>query len=239
VRSSSGRSLDDAVQTAEMRAVVVHSPLVGPATVTPLADRLRVLDVLAIVPDLRSAAASPERFLQQAARAAVGVEVVIGHSGAGAFLPAIADAAKATASVFVDAVVPDGDDAFRPSAQLLELLDTVETVDGSLAPWNEWWPPELMAQLVPDATQRRRVVAEIPRVPRSFYDAAVPLPAHWWRRRNGYLQLSAAYGDDRARAAGGDWPTRELPGRHLDTCADPATVAAGVRELIDRLCDPG
>jgi hypothetical protein len=216
-----------------MRAVIVHSPLVGPATVTSLADELESLDVVAVVPDLRTATGSPDSFRQQATHAAAGADVVIGHSGAGAFLPAIADAANAPTTIFVDAIVPDSSDAFTPPRGLLDLLDSVTSADGLLAPWNEWWPPELMARLVPDPGQRRRVQTEIPRVPRSFYDTAVPLPPQWWTRPAGYLQLSPAYEDERARAAGWGWPTGHLPGRHLDTCRVPATVAAGIRDLID------
>jgi hypothetical protein len=218
-----------------MRAVIVHSPLVGPATVLPLADHLAALDVVAVVPDLRDAVGSPERFRLRATEAAAGADVVIGHSGAGAFLPAIAEGVGAAAVVFVDAVVPEAVDASRPSQQLLELLDAVPTADGSLAPWNEWWPSAVMDQLVPDATQRRRVVAEIPRVPRSFYDTAVPLPPAWWTRPSGYLQLSPAYDDDLARASHWGWPTARRSGRHLDTCAHPRSVAADIGGLIDRL----
>ena len=144
-----------------MCAVIVHSPLVGPATMIPLADQLEACGLTADVPDLRTAVESSETLLQRAVDAAIGVDVVIGHSGAGAFLPAIAAEAKASMIVFVDAVVPEADDAFTPSRQFVEFLDTVPTADGLMAPWNEWWPPEVMAQLVPDPAQRRRIASEI------------------------------------------------------------------------------
>ena len=191
--------------------------------------------MVAEVPDLRTAVASPDTFREAASIAAAGVDVVIGHSGAGAFLPAIADGTDVPTIIFVDAIVPDASDVFTPSRQLVELLDTVPTVDGLLAPWNEWWPPELMARLVPDPTQRRRIESEIPRVPRSFFDAAVALPPEWWTRPAGYLRLSPAYDDELARAADWGWPTAELPGRHLDTCAAPAAVAASIWHLIEQL----
>ena len=83
-----------------MRALIVHSPLVGPATVSPLADELEALEVVADVPDLRTAVASPDTFREAASIAAAGVDVVIGHSGAGAFLPAIADATNGPTIIF-------------------------------------------------------------------------------------------------------------------------------------------
>jgi hypothetical protein len=115
-----------------VRAVIVHSPLVGPATVVPLAEQLVTLDMDVDVPDLRDAVESPARFVQRAIEAAAGVDLVIGHSGAGAFLPAIA-AADATTSVFVDAVVP-GRDTSAPSRPFVELLAGIPTQDGLLAP---------------------------------------------------------------------------------------------------------
>ncbi|MGH9272546.1 MAG: hypothetical protein ACRDZ2_14885 [Ilumatobacteraceae bacterium] len=221
-----------------MRAAIIHSPLVGPSTVMPLVAEVAALGVVADAPDLRAAIGSPEIFCQRATDAAAGVDILIGHSGAGAFLPTIADAANVTTLVFVDAVVPGVGDSFTPSREIAVLLDAVPTVEGLMAPWNEWWPAELLAQLVPDPTQRQQVESEIPQLRRSFYDAAVPLPPRWWTRPAGYLQLSGAYDDELARVANWGWPTARLPGQHLDTCAAPAAVAASVRDHIDRVDRP-
>lgn len=40
----------------------------------------------------------------------------------------------------------------------------------------EWWGPDLMDDLVPDVAHRASLVADTPRVPRSFYDDPVQLP---------------------------------------------------------------
>ena len=201
-----------------MHVLVVHSPLVGPSTVGPLADALRTSGASVAVPDLRSEIASADSFRRAATAAADGADVVIGHSGAGAFLPAIADAVPLAACVFVDAVLPADERRSTPSSQFLAFLDSVPSVDGLLAPWHEWWPDDVMAQLVPDPTQRRLVVSEIPRVPRSFYDGAIALPSRWWTRPAAYVQLSPAYaaGARACRSVGlaDDVATRSPP-RHL------------------------
>lgn len=201
----------------------------------PLAAALQALGWMTTVPDLRTAIDSPKHFGQRAAFEADGTDVVIGHSGAGPFLPAVAEAANAAAVVFVDAVVPLSGPLSVPSTRLLRLLDTLAVVDGRLPPWHEWWPADLMAELVPDRSIRRRITAEIPRVPRSFYDQAVPVPAQWWTRPAAYLQLSPAYGEDRARAELWSWPTSQLDGRHLDLCVHPELIAEQVSELVRRL----
>lgn len=50
-----------------IRALIIHSPLVGPSTVAPLAAALEALDWTTKVPDLRTAIDSPNHFGQRAA----------------------------------------------------------------------------------------------------------------------------------------------------------------------------
>ncbi len=205
---------------------------------TALATALEALGWTTTTPDLRAANDSPQHFEQRSIAAAVAAtDVVIGHSGAGAFIPAVAEATGA-ALVFVDAVVPPPGPHYRPSVQVLHLLDTLPVVDGLLPPWHEWWSAELLAELVPDERIRRTITAEIPRLPRSFYDEALPLSTRWWTRPAAYLQLSPAYDDDRVQAERWGWPISRLEGRHLDLCVHPDLVAEHVAELVHRLGAP-
>lgn len=218
-----------------IRALIIHSPLVGPSTVQPLAAAMEALGWTTTVPDLRSAIASPARFGEGAASAVDTADIIIGHSGAGAFLPAVAAATRAATAMFIDAVVPPSEPLFTPSARLLQLLDTLPIVEGLLPPWHEWWPAGLMVELVPDMSLRRRITAEIPQVPRSFYDEAVAVPRGWWRRPAAYLQLSSAYADERTQADAWGWPTSQLAGRHLDVCVLPDLIAGHVADLVRQL----
>lgn len=59
---------------------------------------------------------------------------------------------------FVDAILPPADAAFRPSTRFIEFLETVLTVDGQLAPWDQWWPAGTLQGL----RCRRRPVAVSP-----------------------------------------------------------------------------
>jgi hypothetical protein len=222
-----------AAQNGAIRALLIHSPLVGPSTMTPLAATLRQRGWATTVADLRPAATSPAQFALAATAVADSVDVVIGHSGAGAFLPPTAASLGGATAVYIDAVVPSATAKFNPSSELLQLLDSLPIVDGMLPPWHTWWPAEVLAELVPDARLRRRITAEIPRVPRSFYDEPVPLPPRWWRQAGVYVQLSPAYGDDCTRAGGWGWPTSQIDGRHLDLCVRPEVVADHIIELID------
>jgi hypothetical protein len=213
-------------------ALVLHSPLVGPSTVRPLAQSLEALGYSTSVPDLRDALTSPDEYTAAAGRHVGTVDVLVGHSGAGAFLPQIAASTEATATVFIDALVPGTGDAYIPSGRFVEFVDSLPVTDGRLPPWHEWWPADTLARLLPDESQRSDIVAENPRVPRTFYDASVSLPDMWWTRPAAYLQLSPAYDDDRDRAERWGWPTRQLAGHHLDLVTRPEAIAEVVVDLI-------
>jgi hypothetical protein len=213
-------------------ALLVHSPLVGPATMRPLGAALRALGWTSVVPDLRGAIADPATFATAAAAATdVNVDVVVGHSGAGAVLPVAVEHVGARVAVFVDAILPDAASSTHPSTRFLALLDTIPTSDGALAPWHTWWPADALRELLPADEARETVIGEIPAVPRSFYDQEIALPPSWWTRPAAYLQLSPAYDEELGRATAWGWPTRAVAGGHLDVVVHPNTVAGHVASL--------
>jgi hypothetical protein len=185
------------------------------------------------VPDLRADLRSPAAYLAAAVAGPRRVDVVLGHSGAGAFIPTTAQRTGAAVSVFIDAVVPGDTPVFTPSGRFLELVDGVPVEDGRLAPWHTWWPADVLAELVPDEALRTELTEDVPRVPRSFYDDPVPLPPRWWARPTAFLQLSDAYGDERRRAERWGWPTLRLNGHHLDLATRPDEIAEHLRRLVD------
>lgn len=219
--------------------MLVHSPAVGPSTWRWVAAALvdRGHDV--VVPDLRAAvvAGDPEGFVAAATRSCrsgsdPGRQVaVVGHSGAGPLLPAIARAAAdgpATAGVplvFVDAGLPaEGPDPF------LDRLRALAGEDGLLPPWSTWFGPDAMALLVPDPTARSAVEGDEPRAPLAFYEArrpAVRLPS-----AAGYLLLSEAYRPEADRAAGLGWRVGEVPSTHLGLVTHAQAVAEAVLRLL-------
>lgn len=190
-------------------------------------------------PDLRPALDAPEQergraFIAEAVRAAVGDQlIVIGHSGAGVFMPSIAEALadRAATTVFVDAAVPPASGQHELSAPFAEFIDT-QTTGGLLAPWLDWWP-EAVDRMLPDAALRESVAADMPQVPRSFYDEVVAMPELWSNRSNCYLQLSPAYRADREDAEAFGWPTATLDGTHLSIATDPLAVLAAIDLLLD------
>lgn len=216
-----------------MDFLLVHPPLLGPSVWGPCAAELTAAGHRVAVPDLRAAcdpsAGWPTRATATAA--AAGGDVVVGYSGAGVFLPLVAQRVGAAAVVFVDALVPVAGET-APSERFRAALDQLPLTDGRLPPWTEWWPPEVMEDAVPDPALRAAIAAEAPRLRRDFYAEPVPVPAGWAPARAGYLQLSPGYDADAAEAATRGWPVRKLDGTHLDLVSRPAEVTAEILALL-------
>jgi hypothetical protein len=213
-----------------MSMVLLHSPLVGPATMAPLAVQLRAREWDVDVPDLRAATGSSADFRAAAVEATPRGAVVVGFSGAGSFLSSLVE--RAVLTIYLDALVPGSDATTSPSGGFLEFIDSLPRDGDLLPPWHEWFPTEF-GGAVPDDALRASIAADIPRLRRSFYDGTVPLPDGWWSRPAAYVQLSPAYEDHRARAAGYGWPVRRNNGGHLDLVTRPELVGHLVGELAD------
>ncbi|WP_167761034.1 alpha/beta hydrolase [Geodermatophilus sp. DF01-2] len=204
--------------------LLVHPPLLGPAVLQPLAAALRRRGDEVAVPDLRAAVTTapgwPRRWVEGAA-AAGRVEVVVGFSGAGIVLPAVAVAVGARRVVWLDAVLPTGtwpDDVRELVAPLVR--------GGRIADWTTWWGPDAMTELVPDERVRAAVLAEGHELPADFYDVPVPVPAEWPDADVRYVHLSASYDAEAAAARARGWTVvGDGTGEHLDVANDPGRVA--------------
>ncbi len=179
-----------------------------------------------------------EDYTDRAIAAADGLKspvAVVGHSGAGPFLPAIGAAmGSATVLVFVDAVVPPESGSHRALEPMKEMLDE-QTVDGALRRWLDWWPPEVVAQILPNLADRDWLAADMPTLPRAFYDHDIAVPSQWSELPCGYVQLSAAYDAHYAEAIARGWATQQLDATHLATVTEPSEVLGAIYRVIDQI----
>src|SRR5262245_59716991 len=105
--------------------VLVHSPLVGPLTWRPVAERLEAA-VPSLV-DLR-----PPYWRSVAERVAASIRepaIVVAHSNAGLFVPVIVQAAPVIGCLIVDGRLPGHTDRFH------DFLRSKAGADGLLPPW--------------------------------------------------------------------------------------------------------
>ena len=208
--------------------LLVHPPLLGPAVMAPLALELRSRGDVVAVPDLRAtvseAAGWPERW---AAAAAAGgpADVVVGFSGAGVTLPAVAAAVGARRVVWVDALMPAESGATVADAEIRARIAGMAR-NGRIPDWTTWWGPDALVDLVPHEQRRRAIEAERHELPADFLDVAVPVPGSWPEEGARYVQLSAAYDDAAAEARRRGWPVVGGPSMaHLDVANHPSLVA--------------
>jgi hypothetical protein len=209
------------------RWLLVHPPLLGPAVLGPLAAELRGRGEIVEVPDLRAAVETaqgwPERWV---ARAGGPADTVLGFSGAGVTLPAVAAAVGARRVVWVDALMPARSGATVADEDIRSRIPALIEPDGRIRDWTTWWGRGALDELVPDPELHAAIRAEGHRLPGDFYDVAVPVPDAWPEDGASYVQLSPAYDEAAAEARERGWPVVGGPGgAHLDVATDPARVA--------------
>lgn len=227
-----------------MTFVLVHSPLVGPATCAPLADELRSRGRSVVVPSLLGTLAGGPGWARRQVAAvhaavdadgAAGPYLLAGHSGAGPLLPAIGAAlGHVQAYLFVDAAPPrPGQSWFdKAPAPLVKHLTSLAT-DGWVPPWNEWFGEEEMAAELADPSVRRSVLAELSRLPLAMFTEPAPEVPGWPDALCGYLRLSPGYDRYLAEARSRGWRTASLDAWHLSLCGDPVPVADAMLGLLE------
>jgi hypothetical protein len=255
-----GRRARGGASVAEMSLlfVLVHAPVLGPASWQPTAAELTRAGHRVVVPSLTDFAAGPPpyaprliRLVAEPVGSAAGPAdriVLVLHSGAGPFAAHLAAAVRAAVSpaeaaasvavVFADAGLPgpDGaapvvDGAFLP--YLRELA-----VGGVVPPWPDWWPGADPADLFPTPAAHAAVLADARPLSLDFFEETLPpVPPASRLGAAGYLLFSDGYRPEAERARGQGWPVAELAGSHLHPLVRPAEVAAEIIGLARRL-DP-
>jgi hypothetical protein len=212
-----------------VRWLLVHPPLLGPSVLRPLAELLRRRGDDVALPDLRPAVATapgwPARWTALAA-ATGAADAVVGFSGAGVTLPAVAAAVGARRVVWVDALVPARSGATVPSEELKAMVAPLVR-NGRIADWTTWWGVDALDGLLHDERLRAAIRDEGHELPADFHDVAVPVPDAWPEAGARYVQLSPAYEGDAAEARTRGWPVvGGAAGSHLDVATDPGRIAA-------------
>jgi hypothetical protein len=216
--------------------VLLPSPLLGPAVWRPVSAVLTADGHDVATVDLPGDLASPDDVLVAFVAGFATLPrndnpVLVAHSNAGLYLPAVAGSRDVRALIFVDAALPPitGGRAPTATARFRSFLAT-RARDGALPPWSEWWDEDL-ASLYPDASTRRQVESEQQRLPLSYFEGSVPVPEGWTERPCGYLAFGDTYAAERATAQRCGWPVRVLDGDHLEMLIHPEVVAAEIRAL--------
>jgi hypothetical protein len=226
----------DTVAGVELTLAFLPSPLLGAAVWHPVAAELSRRGWATLIvrwPD-GPAPSDPTEVLRDLLDAlpAGPPLVLVPHSNAGLFVPALTVARAVAGCVFVDARLPPAEGA-APMATP-ERWDTrarLADPDGVLPPWTQWWDADV-SPLFPNEAVRAEVEREQRRLPLSYFDQAVPVPPDWDLLPVAYLAFGETYDAERQDAEGRGWPVATLAGEHLHMLIDPASVATAIETLL-------
>jgi hypothetical protein len=214
---------------------MLSSPMLGPSVWQPvaqiLADRGWQTMICAASAPLHSGQDVLDAFLD-----ALPMDrelVLVPHSNAGAYVPALTTQRRVVAAVFVDAVLPPdrGRVPLAPPA-FLDFLREKADGDGLLPVWTSWWDEAEVAALFPDAGTRARLERDQLRLPLSYFEGSLPVPEGWDDRPGAYLAFGDSYGHERDQAERRRWPVSTLPAEHLHLLKDPDHVATELLDLM-------
>jgi hypothetical protein len=79
------------------------------------------------------------------------------------------------------------------------------------------------------------VTEEQPRLPLSYYEASLPVPAGWDARPCAYLLFGPPYEEAATEAQRRGWIVERLPGGHLHQLVDPDAVARSLLAIADQM----
>jgi pimeloyl-ACP methyl ester carboxylesterase len=219
----------------------VHSPVAGPSTWVYTAEVLQNNGFGCAVPDLTDVATTgPPYYPKYAEAAAAAIDsgdrvVLIGHSAAGALLPAIAEAVgdRVRGAVFADAMLPQPGRSWFDTApagmeaQLRGLAD-----HGLLPPYHQWFPPGVLDELVSDAARRDRLIAEIPRLPLAYFEEPAPRAGFANSMACAFLRFGAPFDRAADKAERLGWWVARRAWDHLRMISDPEAVADLIAQAI-------
>ncbi len=215
---------------------MLPSPLLPGPAYEPLVEALRRRGRTVVAADGGSPATGWQ-LVSRWARLAADADVLVAHSNAGYLAPLVRAVARIDAAlVLLDAALPpeSGLTRLAPAALRRWLGDMPLDPEHRLPPWTRWWPPGALDGVIP-ASMLPAIDAACPRVPLAYLDSVVAAPAGWTGRRNAFVALSQAYEEEADVAERRGWPTRRLPGTHLQHLWEPDVVARAVDDLAGSL----
>lgn len=224
-----------------MQVLLVHSPLLPRSSWGGVPARLAELGYAVAVPDLRPVLASGPPFYGRLFQAIAEladpdqVAAVVGHSRAGPLLPGALAAigANCATAVFLDARLPhDGRTWLQTltAERRAALLASAE--NDRLPPWDRWFPPKAIAELLPDEAVRQRFQDELRGLPTALLSEPMPQSRRDGRLGQAYVQLSAAYAAIAEQAQAAGWHVSRYAMDHLAPLTCPREVADAIADSL-------
>lgn len=226
------------VATVDIELLLLPSPLLGPATWEPVATHLRAAGWSTSVASSKGPPATTQDVLEAFLEAAPSDRevVLVPHSNAGLYAPALIHARHVAATIFVDAALPPVSGAARLAPDwLLTSLRELADEQQMLPPWSAWWDEADLEGLYPTPGMRSRVQAQEARLPLSYFESSLAIQTGWVTEPCAYLAFGDTYADELHQAEKHQWPVRSVVGGHLHALHDPELVAKVILDLLAEL----
>ncbi|WP_204742220.1 alpha/beta hydrolase [Glaciihabitans arcticus] len=208
-----------------MDIALIASPLLGSASWEPVAALLPGAQVVSA----ETPPATGIAYAQQVLDALPDDRqwVLVAHSNAGAVIPYVASRRSVAALVFVDAILPPpvGEQPLAAPGFMPFLASLASS--GELPVWTSWW--DSVASLFPSAAVQSAVSDQQLRLPLSYFQSTMDVPAGWDAVPCFYVAFGDTYASERADASARGWDVTILDGAHLHQLVDPAAVASVIR----------
>ena len=221
------------------RFVLVHSPLVGTYTWQNVAELLRALGNIVYVPDLQDSPDHPQPYWKQEVDSLDLSDdelILVGHSGAGALLPALSKKLKTKALIFVDAVLlftlSTRLDLLQQESNAFATAFEAHLQNGGRFPE---WTDEQLNTLIPDETIRKKLIADLRPRSLDFFTERIDVPDNWYHLPCGYIQLSDNYERYAKDAMARQWHVKRHLTNHFAMLTHPTKVAQLILEMTEQI----
>ncbi len=225
--------------------ILIHAPMLGPETVSPLAAVLRrrghdvqTPDVLARSENLPKWSEWPD--LVARAIDGDGPFVLVAHSAATPIAAALAKMANVSGLVIVDGFLPPVEGWAAPSeGALLELIQTMPRETEGLPLWVDWWKTDTnratvgISELAARPELYEWVVNGLPRLTVEWFDDKIDLPI-WRKKPAGFVRTSHYYDISASEAERLNWPIVRLDGTHLHLLLEPEATADAILSVASK-----
>jgi hypothetical protein len=228
---------------ATMRFLLIHSPLVTNETWVALVMHLETSGFRATAVALENNAAQDAWLFAhhiaqiESALAPLADDrlIAVAHSGAGNVL-ALLDPSRFEAHVFLDAIFPTETasrfELFGDPAAVRSWRDTAKHHSGMLS-------RSMLLRFgdqIDDSNFRNAFVASLVDVPVELYEEPTPVHPNWPRVKRGfYLQWTASYAADAARAENAGFQVHRDPASHFKMINNPDEVAEELVRLARQI----
>ena len=212
------------------RFALLPSPLLGAVAWDPVRRALAARGVDALIARLPADVQTPDDVLASFVASIPDDDIVlVPHSNAGLYAPAVATAVRAAATVFVDAALPMvgpvAEETALAPAELYSFLSAKADETGQLPPWSHRWDESDLTGLFPTPGWQRRVQSQEPAMPLSYFASMVRVPSGWESARCAFVAFGDTYAEEIEFARRLGWPVSVVDGGHLHLLHAPAEVA--------------